>query len=215
MPTSGGPGQQAIPKAIRAMPARRDTGTATPVSCSPSNNCPTNEGTISNANPVRPRRWPRRSTRLSSFSATGPLFGALRCFNRVRLRRCHWRQFCPWLRDGLKLRFELERQLVDLAGELERRIVAILQHRDPGAGVLADVERLVLRERDRRAVFHGIPGHFLAVHVEHARPSLAQPRTIRLEVEDNGVLAGAQLWPCPSRAFEVKQVVEEHRLAPT
>ena len=52
MPTSGGPGQQAIPKAIRAMPATRATGMATPVSSSPNNNCPTSEGTISNANPV-------------------------------------------------------------------------------------------------------------------------------------------------------------------
>src|SRR6266481_1374066 len=142
---------------------------------------------------LRPRRWPRRSTRFSSFSATGSLFGALRYFNRIRFRRCHWRQFCPWLRDGLKLRFELERQLVDLTGELERRIVAILQHRDPGAGVLADVEGLVLRERDRRAVLNGFPGHFLAVHGEHACAALAETRPIRLEVEDDGVLAGAQL----------------------
>jgi putative DNA primase/helicase len=64
-------------------------------------------------------------------------------------------------------------------------------------------------------VFHGIPGHFLAVHGEQARPSLAQARTVGLEVEDDGVLAGAQLWPCPNGALEVKQVVEEHRLART
>ena len=53
MPASGGPGQQAIPKAIRAMPATRATGMATPVSSSPSNNCPTSDGTISNAKPGR------------------------------------------------------------------------------------------------------------------------------------------------------------------
>lgn len=52
MPTSGGPGQQLTPNAIRAMPATRATGIATPVSSSPSNNCPTIEGTISNADPV-------------------------------------------------------------------------------------------------------------------------------------------------------------------
>ena len=94
------------------------------------------------------------------------------------------------------LRFELEGQLVDLAGELERNIVAILQQRDPGAGVLADVEGFVLRERDRGGVFHGIPGHFLAVHGQHARAALAQARTVGLEVEDDGVLAGA-----PARAL--------------
>ena len=52
MPTSGGPGQQATPNAIRAMPATRATGMATPVSSSPNNNCPTSDGTISNAKPV-------------------------------------------------------------------------------------------------------------------------------------------------------------------
>ena len=51
MPTSGGPGQQATPNAIRAMPATRATGIAMPVSSSPSNNCPTSDGTISNAKP--------------------------------------------------------------------------------------------------------------------------------------------------------------------
>src|SRR5207245_2409703 len=45
--------------------------------------------------------------------------------------------------------------------------------------------------------------------------SFAQARTIRLEVEDDGVLAGAQLRPFPRRALEVEQVVEEHHLAPT
>src|SRR5258708_30777581 len=127
----------------------------------------------------------------------------------------HRRQLRPRLLCWLGLRSDVEGQLVDLAGELERRILAILDHRDAGAGVLPDVEGLVLRERDRRAVFNGFSVHFLAVHGEHARPSLAQPWTIRLEVEDDGVLASAQLWPRPNRSLEVKQVVEEHWLAPT
>jgi hypothetical protein len=41
--------------------------------------------------------------------------------------------------------FELEGQLVDLAGELERNLVAVLDERQRGAGVLADVEDFVLR----------------------------------------------------------------------
>ena len=52
MPASGGPGQQATPNAIRAIPVTRATGTATPVSSSPNNNYPTSDGTISNAKPV-------------------------------------------------------------------------------------------------------------------------------------------------------------------
>ena len=117
------------------------------------------------------------------------------------------------LRSGRLLRLEVEGQLVDLAGELERNIVAVFHHRDAGAGVLADVEGFVLRERDRGGVLHGILGHFLAVHVEHARPSLAQAWPIGLEVEDDGVLAGSQLRPFPHRALEVEQVIEEHHLA--
>jgi hypothetical protein len=34
------------------MPVMRATGIAMPVSCSPNNNCPTSDGTISNANPA-------------------------------------------------------------------------------------------------------------------------------------------------------------------
>ncbi len=64
MPTSGGPGQQATPKAIRAMPATRATGMATPVNSSPNNNCPTSEGTISKANPVTPSP---RAAKISTF----------------------------------------------------------------------------------------------------------------------------------------------------
>ena len=52
MPTRGGPGQQAIPNPIRAMPATRATGIVVPVNSTPNNNCPTREGAISNANPV-------------------------------------------------------------------------------------------------------------------------------------------------------------------
>ena len=97
---------------------------------------------------------------------------------------------------------------------LNGHFVAILQHRDAGARVAADVEGFVLREGDRGAMFHGILGHFLAVHGEHALPALAQAWFIGLVVEDDGVLAGAQRRPCPHRALEVEQVVEEHRLAP-
>src|SRR5215467_220598 len=125
-----------------------------------------------------------------------------------------WRPNLSALSFRLLLRLELEGQLVDLAGELEWRIVPILDQRHPGARVLADIEAFILRERDRGAVLHGIPGYLLAVHGEHARTTLAQARTIRLEVEHDGVPAGCQLGPLPHRAFQVEQVVEEHHPAP-
>jgi hypothetical protein len=109
----------------------------------------------------------------------------------------------------LLLRFEFECQLVDLAGELEWRIVAIFQQRDPGTGVLADVERFILWKRDGCGVVHGIPDHFLAIYGQHTCSSFAQAWTIGLEVEDDGVLAGTQL-----RAFREAREVAEVRAAP-
>ena len=206
MPTSGGPGQQAIPKPIRAMPATRPTGMATPMSCSPNNNCPTNDGTISKAKPVAASPTSGEISTPFSLRRFHPVFFVGRFVGNGRK--------LLGLRGRVLLGFELEGQLVDLAGELERNIVAIFQQRDPGTGVLADVEGFVLRKRDRGGVFHGILRHFLAVHGEHARTPLAQTWTIRLEIKDDGVLAGFQLGPLPDRTLEVEQVIEEHHLAP-
>src|SRR6476620_9128969 len=52
MPANDGPGQQAMPNAIRAIPATRATGMAAPASSAPSSNCPTSAGTITSATPV-------------------------------------------------------------------------------------------------------------------------------------------------------------------
>ena len=52
MQANGGPGQPAIPRPIKAMPATRATFIATPVRSPPNNKCATSEGTISNARPV-------------------------------------------------------------------------------------------------------------------------------------------------------------------
>jgi hypothetical protein len=40
------------PQSNQAIPATRATGIAMPANCSPNSNCPTNDGTISSANPV-------------------------------------------------------------------------------------------------------------------------------------------------------------------
>ena len=69
------------------------------------------------------------------------------------------------------LRSEVEGELVDRAGELERRIVAILHQREAGAGVTADVEGLVLGERDRGAV----PWNFGPLPCRPPRARLSRP----------------------------------------
>src|SRR6185503_7577706 len=71
----------------------------------------------------------------------------------------------------------------------------------------------VLGERDRDGVVHRIRGNFLAVYGQHARASLTQTRAVRLEVEDDGMLAGFEFGPLPHGAFQVEEIVEEHDLA--
>jgi hypothetical protein len=67
MPSSAGPGQQAIPNATRAIPATYATGVATPTSSSPSNSCPTKDGTTSKAIPVA---ISARAAKVSTFFIT-------------------------------------------------------------------------------------------------------------------------------------------------
>jgi hypothetical protein len=93
MPTSGVPDQQATPNAIMAMPATRATGMVTPASSSPNNNCPTSEGTISNANPV----------------AASPIAAKINTFfivsNSLVLSR--WQPNWQWLKTAMAAPFRL------------------------------------------------------------------------------------------------------------
>src|SRR5262245_34933147 len=169
----------------------------------------------------RTRRWPERMVQ-SIFSRKrmvrrmpSPAFHWPRPPEPLRM----WKSCCTCLfafaicRLRVLLGFEFERQRFDLAGELERSIVAIFQQRDPGARVLPDVERFVLWERDRSGVLQRVLGHFLTVHRQYAGAAFAQTRPVGLEVEDDGVLARVQLGPFPYRALKVEQIVEEHHLA--
>ena len=141
IPASGGPGQQAAPRPIRAMPHTRATGIATPFSCSPNTNCPTIDGTDSNANPVvaSPIAAKRSTFFICDEVPVLPLAG-----RSAGTPRC--------CRSPPRIKFV--GQIVDLAGELERHVVAVLQKRQRRARVLSDIERLVLREGDRCGVLH-------------------------------------------------------------
>ena len=93
-------------------------------------NMPTSDGTISNAAPV---------AALLTAAKTNTRFITL------ALRFC------------LRLRFELEGQLVDLPRERERNIVAILDHRDACARILANVEGFVLRNCHPTSPIRSLP----------------------------------------------------------
>jgi hypothetical protein len=53
---------------------------------------------------------------------------------------------------GVLARIEIDGNFVDLAREPEGHVIPILDQRDAGAGVLADVEVLIFRKRDRGGV---------------------------------------------------------------
>src|SRR6266851_7566153 len=66
---------------------------------------------------------------------------------------------------------ELEGQLVQLAGELERHLIVLVVHRRAGVG--ADVEVLVPLQDQRQRALHLLVGDLLAVHLEQARAAAA------------------------------------------
>src|SRR5215468_11990703 len=194
------PGQQATPRASRAMPVTWLSAFPAPATPSPNSTWATSAGSIISTSPVAASRTAARPSNVFI-----PIALLLEVGNSRRLLAIRFRG---------RRRFECEGQLVDLPGERERHLVAILHHHDPSARVLADVKGFVLWECDRGGVLHGMPGLFLAVHVQHACTPLAQTCTVGLEVKHDGVFPRVQLGPPPRCAFEVEQIIEEHHLAP-
>src|SRR6476660_865607 len=106
-------GKQATPNASRAMPATRANGLATPASWEPSNNRTTNEGITIRATPMAASAT---AAIVSTFFIVLVIQGGVAMRIDEKLLRLR----------GFLVRLKFESQLVDLAVELERRIVAIL-----------------------------------------------------------------------------------------
>ena len=83
-------------------------------------------------------------------------------------------------------RAKLEGQLVDLAGEAEGQLIAVVHRR---AGVAADVKRFVDGHKKRNRVRDRLCGHQLAIGRQYTGATLARTGSVVLEVEYNGVLA--------------------------
>src|SRR3954454_5790717 len=116
-------------------------------------------------------------------------------------------------------RAKLVGQLVDLAGEAERQLVAVV-HR--GAGVTADVKGFVDRHQERNRGRHRLLGDLLAIDREHTGAALAGAGSIVLEVKHNRVLAGLERVAediatshaaLPAIPLEIEHVVGKYRLA--
>ena len=87
-------------------------------------------------------------------------------------------------------RNQLDRQLIQLAGEPERHLVVVVVH--ARAGIHPDIERLVKPLEKRNGMWHRLAGDFLAIHRQHAGAALAETGTVILEVKRDGVLAGRE-----------------------
>src|SRR2546430_5272643 len=83
-------------------------------------------------------------------------------------------------------RSKLEGQLVDLAGELERKLVAVIHS---GAGIDADVERLVDCHQERNRVRDRLAGNVLSIPRQDAAAALARTRSGAFVIRRLGVLA--------------------------
>ena len=143
----------------------------------------------------------------------------MRAFARARLQRPRWdaedagRRDAAYKAGRLELRRpDLDRQLVERAGEAERHLVVLVV--DRRAGIDADVEGLVDRHQERNGMRDRLLGDLRAVDAQHALAALAEAGTIIGEVEDDGVLAGRQrLLARPPEALQPQQIVGEDRLA--
>src|SRR5262245_59582619 len=85
----------------------------------------------------------------------------------------------------LPLLLQVDRDLLDFAGELERHVVTEVHRR---AVVLAHVEALVEGDADRHRLFDPALRHILAVNEEGRCAALARPAAVISEVHLDRVL---------------------------
>src|SRR5208282_2419388 len=119
-------------------------------------------------------------------------------------------------------RAEFEGQLVDRAGELERRLVAMV---DAGAGIESNVEGLIKGHQQRNRVLDGLLVQLLAIHREHSGAAFAGAGSIVFEIKLDGVLARLELAAkrvlvdeaadaaLPAEPLQIEEVVDKDRLA--
>src|ERR1700674_4856847 len=114
---------------------------------------------------------------------------------------------------------KFERQLVDFAGEAERKLIAVVYRR---AGVAPDVKRFVDGHKYWNCMGDGLSGHQLAINRQHTGATLAWARAVILEVEHNRMLAGLEriakqvatsYASFPAEPLQIEHVVRKDRLA--
>jgi hypothetical protein len=159
-----------------------------------------------------------RNPSVDEFSPTRP--GYLSSFIGVHLR-LGFLELLHVLRRELR-RFELNRYLVDLAGELERDLIVLVVHRCKGG--IPDVDHGVQRFGQGQSVFHFLGRHDLAVHLQRSGAAAADATHVIIcqrlcteavvpEVELEGVLSGRERRALPLRPLEAQEIIGEDRFA--
>src|SRR5262249_21162060 len=106
--------------------------------------------------------------------------------------------------------FQLDGQLVELAGEAERGLVIIVIH--ARAGIDSDIKKLVNRHEGRNRVRDALPGDLLAVNRQNPRAALRHAGAVIFEVKHDAMFAGRErILAFPAKTFQSQQVVGEHR----
>src|SRR5580704_9687051 len=100
-------------------------------------------------------------------------------------------------------RAKLVRELVNLAGEAERKCVTVVHRR---AGVTADVKRFVDGHNKRNRVWDRLCGHQLAIGRQYTGATLARAGAVVFEIEHYRVFAGLECI--------AKQVTTSHAAFP-
>src|ERR1700733_6148766 len=91
-----------------------------------------------------------------------------------------------------RLRFQTNRQLVELPCESERHLVVLVVHRR--AGVDADIKGFVNRHEKRYGVGNPFAGHSVSVNGQHAVSAFTETGTVVFEVKHDSVLARREGW---------------------
>src|SRR6476661_1361344 len=98
-------------------------------------------------------------------------------------------------------RSEFDSQLVELAGEAERRLVILVVH--TRASIHPDVERLIDGHKGGDGVRDRLAGYFLAVHRQNAGATFAHAWAVVLEVKQDGVFTRRErLRTFPAELFQ-------------
>src|SRR5215472_8901677 len=125
------------------------------------------------------------------------------------------------VRRGELRRIDLDCQLVELGGQLERNLVVLVIHRR--TGISADVEGLIPLHDERDGAVHFLGCHGFTVDFQNTASAVteaaevvkgkgSEPQSIILEVELDHVFAWGKLGAFPAHSLKVEKIPSKYWL---